>query len=120
MAKSRRGRSGSIPVGATAPSHGGLGRTVSLADLQPRAKPESDLESFVARDPLVNLKSRTPWRPGASLRRVELFADIVGDALSQSPRSRWGAPDPSGTARRGDPLAAAVGQTRSGRLGVTP
>ena len=64
MAKSRRGRSGSIPVGATVPSHEGLGRTVGLADLQPRAKPESDLESFLARDRLVNLKSRTPGALG--------------------------------------------------------
>ena len=64
MAKSRRGRSGSIPVGATVPSHEGLGRTVGLADLQPRAKPESDLEFFLARDRLVNLKSRTPGALG--------------------------------------------------------
>jgi tetratricopeptide (TPR) repeat protein len=63
MAKSRRGRSGSIPIAAMAPRLGGLGRTVSLADLLPRAKPASDLESFLAKDPVVGPKSPTPDAP---------------------------------------------------------
>ena len=66
MAKSRRGRSGSIPVAAMAPRLRGLGRAVSLADLLPRAKPASDLESFLARDPVVTPESRTPGAPGLS------------------------------------------------------
>ncbi|MBV8103115.1 MAG: sulfotransferase [Hyphomicrobiales bacterium] len=64
MAKSRRGRTGSIPVAAMAQRLGGLGRAVSLADLLPRAKPASDLESFLAKDPVVTPKSRTPGAPG--------------------------------------------------------
>jgi tetratricopeptide (TPR) repeat protein len=64
MAKSRRGQSSSIPVAAMAPRLGGVVRTVSLADLLPRAKPASDLESFLARDPVVTPKSRTPGAPG--------------------------------------------------------
>jgi tetratricopeptide (TPR) repeat protein len=63
MAKSRRGRSGSIPLAAMAPRLGGLGRAVGLADLLPRAEPASDLASFLARDPVVNPKSRTPGAP---------------------------------------------------------
>ena len=46
-----------------APRPGGLGRPVSLADLLARGKPESDLEFFLARDPVVNPKSRTPDAP---------------------------------------------------------
>ena len=63
MAKSRKGRSGSIPVAAMAPRSGGLGRPVNLADLLARGKPASDLESFLARGPVVNPKSRTPDAP---------------------------------------------------------
>jgi tetratricopeptide (TPR) repeat protein len=59
MAKSRKGRS-SIPVGATAPRLAGLGRPFSLTDLLPRAKPASDLESFLARDPAADPKSGAP------------------------------------------------------------
>ena len=61
MAKSRRGRS-SIPVSGAAPRPPGLGRLISLTDLPPRARPASDLESFLARDP-VKPKSRTPSAP---------------------------------------------------------
>ena len=63
MAKSHRGRNGSIPLAAMAPRLGGVVRTVSLADLLPRAKPASDLEFFLARDPVVTPKSRTPGAP---------------------------------------------------------
>jgi Flp pilus assembly protein TadD len=62
MAKSRRGR-GSIPVAATAPRIVGAGRPVGLADLLPRAKPSSDLKSFLARDPVAVPKSRTSGAP---------------------------------------------------------
>ena len=78
MAKSRRGASGSVPASAMAPRLRGLGRAVGLADLLPRAEAASDLKSFLARDPVVNPKSRTPGAPRLSPRRAELFADIVG------------------------------------------
>ena len=63
MSKSRRGHNDSLPVAAMAPRLGSLGRAVSLADLLPRARPEGDLESFLATDPVVNPKSRTPGDP---------------------------------------------------------
>jgi hypothetical protein len=59
MAKSRKGRS-PIPVGATAPRLAGLGRPISVTDLLQRAKPASDLESFLAGDPAADPKSQTP------------------------------------------------------------
>jgi hypothetical protein len=63
MAKSRKGRS-SIPVAAAAPRLVGLSLPVSLADLLLRAKPASDLESFLARDPAADPKSQTPASRG--------------------------------------------------------
>jgi tetratricopeptide (TPR) repeat protein len=64
MAKSHRGRGGSFSVAAMVPRLGGVVSAVSLADLLPRAKPASDLESFLARDPVVIPKSRTPGASG--------------------------------------------------------
>jgi tetratricopeptide (TPR) repeat protein len=45
------------------PRLGGLGRTVGLAGLSPRAEPANDLEPFLAKDPFVNPKFQTPGAP---------------------------------------------------------
>ena len=78
MAKSHRGRNGSIPLAAMAPRLGGVVHTVSLADLLPRAKPASDLESFSRQRSCRHPEVPHARRPEASLGRAEVFADIVG------------------------------------------
>ena len=80
MAKSRRGRSRSVPVASTVPRLGGLGRAVGLADLLPRAKPARDLESFLARDPVVTPKSRTPGAPGLPSGRPKSLQISLAEA----------------------------------------